>query len=130
MNNSKRSITCRAIGAAISLVFAATTGSAPKSTAADAHGLDLAGIDHSVQPGADFFAYANGGWLKTAQIPPDRSSYGVGEMLVEITNKRTAALIQEAETHVASQSKEGRQVGDYYASFMDEAGIESRGLQP
>jgi len=130
MNTSKRSITCRAIGAVLSLVFAASTGSAPKSTTAAAHGLDLAGIDHSVQPGADFFAYANGSWMKTAQIPPDRSSYGVGVMLVEITNKRTAALIQEAEAHAASQSAESRQVGDYYASFMDEAGIESRGLQP
>src|ERR1700722_7042333 len=128
MNNSKRSATCRAIGAAISLVFAASTGSAPKSTAD--HGLDLAGIDHSVQPGADFFKDANGTWLKTAQIPPDRSSYGVGEMLAELTNKRTAALIQEAETHAASQSAESRQGGEYYASFMDEAGIESRGLQP
>ena len=130
MNPPKRSITCLAIGAAVSLVFAVSTGSAAKSSASVAHGLDLAGIDHSVKPGDNFFAYANGTWLKTVQIPPDRSTYGVGAMLVEITNKRTAALIQEAGAHSASQSAESRQVGDYYASFMDEAGIEARGLQP
>jgi putative endopeptidase len=130
MNTSERSIRRRAIGAALSLLLAASVGSAPKSTAPVVHGLDLAGIDHSVQPGADFFKYANGAWLKTAQIPPDRSSYGVGAMLIEVTNKRTATLIQEAGAHAASQSGESRQVGDYYASFMDEAGIESRGLQP
>jgi predicted metalloendopeptidase len=130
MNTSKRSIARRAIGATASLALAAGAGSAPETVTAVAHGLDLAGIDRSVQPGADFFAYANGNWLKTAQIPPDRSSYGVGAVLVELTNERTAALIHEAEVHSPSQGAESRQIGDYYASFMDEAGIESRGLRP
>jgi predicted metalloendopeptidase len=130
MNTSKLAVTWRAIGAAIGLAVAVNAGSAPAPASAGAHGLDVVGIDRSVQPGADFFAYANGNWLKTAQIPPDRSSYGVGAMLVETTDKRTAALIQEAEVHSASQSAESRQVGDYYAGFMDEGRIESRGLQP
>ena len=130
MNTSKRFMTRGAIVTALSFLSAASIGAAANSTAPAAHGLDLAGIDHSVQPGADFFAYANGAWVKSTQIPPDRSSYGVGAMLVEITNKRTAALIQEAGAHGASQSAESRQVGDYYAGFMDEAGIESRGLKP
>jgi putative endopeptidase len=130
MNTSKLSVTGLALGAAIGLAFAAGAVCAPEPAPAIAHGLDVAGIDRAVQPGADFFAYANGNWVKTAQIPPDRSSYGVGAILIEITNKRTAALIQEAGAHAASQSVEGRQVGDYYAGFMDEAGIEARGLQP
>jgi putative endopeptidase len=130
MNTPTRSIAWRAIAAAISLALAAGAGSAPDSATAGAHGLDLAGIDHSVKPGADFFAYANGNWLKTTQIPSDRSAYGVGVMLVEITDKRTAGLIQETDVRTSSQSAETRQIGDYYASFMDEAGIESRGLRP
>jgi putative endopeptidase len=130
MNTSTLALTCRAIGAAIGLALAANAASTPESAPAGAHGLDVSGIDRSVQPGADFFAYANGNWLKSTQIPPDRSSYGVGAMLVEITNKRTADLIQEAGVPTPSQSAESRQVGDYYAGFMDEARIESRGLQP
>jgi predicted metalloendopeptidase len=130
MNTSKLSVAGRAMGVAISLAFAASAVCAPQPAPAIAHGLDLAGIDRSVQPGADFFAFANGSWVKTAQIPPDRSTYGNGAILVEITNKRTAALIQEAGGHGAAQSSVGRQVGDYYAGFMDEAGIEARGLQP
>jgi predicted metalloendopeptidase len=130
MNTSKRCVTGRAASAAMGLAFAASAVCAPESAPAIAHGLDVAGIDRSLQPGADFFAYTNGNWVKTAQIPPDRSGYGVGDILIEITDKRTAALIQEAGAHSASQSVESRQVGDYYAGFMDEAGIEARGLQP
>lgn len=130
MKACSRSIAGCASAATISLLIAASAGSAPETAAAPAHGLDLAGIDHSVQPGADFFAYANGNWMKTAQIPPDRSAYGDGVMLVELTDKRTAALIQAADVRSASQSAESRQIGDYYATFMDEAAIESRGLQP
>ncbi|HSY08860.1 MAG TPA: M13 family metallopeptidase [Steroidobacteraceae bacterium] len=130
MKACSRSIASCASAATISLLIAASAGSAPETAAAPAHGLDLAGIDHSVQPGADFFAYANGNWMKTAQIPPDRSAYGVGVMLVELTDKRTAALIQAADVRSASQSAESRQIGDYYATFMDEAAVESRGLQP
>ena len=47
-----------------------------RAGARDRAGLDLAGIDPSVAPGDDFFAYANGTWLKTTEIPPDRASYG------------------------------------------------------
>src|ERR1700689_5355264 len=104
MNPSKLSLACRATGAAIGLAFAASAVCAAEPAPAVAHGLDVAGVDRSVQPGADFFAYANGNWLKTAQIPPDRSAYGVGAMLIELTSKRTAALIQEAGAHGASAS--------------------------
>jgi putative endopeptidase len=130
MNIPKGSLACRAIAAMIGLALAASALCAPESAPAAPHGLDLAGIDRSVQPGADFFAYANGNWLKSTQIPPDRSAYGVSTMLVELTNKRTAALIQEADVRSRSEGAESRQIGDYYASFIDEAGIESRGLRP
>jgi putative endopeptidase len=126
----KRSNACRAIATTVSLALVASAASTPESAPAAPHGLDLAGIDRSVEPGTDFFAYANGSWLQRTQIPPDRSAYGVGAMLVEVTTKRTAALIQEADKHAPSQSAEARQIGDYYASFMDESGIESRGLRP
>ena len=49
------------------------TSPLPHAAAATVSGLDLAGIDRSVRPGDDFFAYANGAWLKATQIPPDRS---------------------------------------------------------
>jgi putative endopeptidase len=125
MNTLQQFIVGRAALVAISLALAVGADSAPLT-----HGLDLAGIDHAVQPGENFFAYANGTWLKNTEIPADRSNYGVGAVLVEVTNKRTVALIQEADAHGAAKSPEARQIGDYYAAFMDEAAIETQGLRP
>src|SRR6266853_856897 len=70
--------------------------SAPAGTDAKSTGLDLAGVDKAVAPGDDFFAYANGSWMKSTEIPADRSTWGSGEMLAEVTGKRTADLIAEA----------------------------------
>jgi putative endopeptidase len=95
---------------------------------ADGHGLDLTAIDRSVTPGDDFFRFANGAWLKRTTIPADRATYGPSDMLIELTAKRTAKLIQAA-AH-APAGTDARKVGDYYASFMDQARIEQQGLKP
>ncbi|MGZ3406251.1 MAG: M13 family metallopeptidase, partial [Polyangia bacterium] len=93
-------------------------------------GLDLVGMDHGVAPGDDFFAFANGAWMKATEIPPDRSSYGTGAQLDELTNKRTAELIADSAKGATPAGSEAKKIGDYYASFMDEAGIEQKGLAP
>jgi putative endopeptidase len=92
-------------------------------------GLDLAGMDTSVKPGDDFFKYANGTWLAKTEIPADRSNFGTGAMLVEKTAKRVADLIQEAAKH-ADPGSDAKRVGDYFATYMDEATIETKGLAP
>jgi putative endopeptidase len=102
----------------------------PTATAPAAHGIDLDGLDRSVAPGDDFFAYANGTWLKKTEIPSDRSSYGIGSMLDELTSQRTAALIKEAASRRAPAGSEARKIGDYSSSFMDEAAIEAKALRP
>ena len=93
-------------------------------------GLDTAGMDTAVAPGDDFYAYANGGWLKATPIPPDKSSYGAGSILSDETRQQTVALIQDAAKAGPGASAETRKVADFYASFMDEAGIEAKGLTP
>jgi putative endopeptidase len=92
------------------------------------HGLDLAGIDKSVDPGDDFFGYTNGEWMKTTPIPNDRSSYGVFDMVAEEANRRTADLIKEAGK--SAKDAEARMVGDYYDAYMNEKAIEDKGLTP
>lgn len=93
-------------------------------------GINLAGMDHMVKPGNDFFSYANGTWVKHTDIPADRSSTGPTQDLEELTEQRTADLIRNmAKTHPAAGSNE-RKIADYYAAFMDEADIEKSGLAP
>jgi putative endopeptidase len=100
------------------------------AAAALATGLDLGGIDRSVAPGDDFFRHANGTWLKTTEIPPDRASYGPGAALIELTTKRTSEIVQEAAKAGAAEGSAAQRVGDYYASLVDQAAIDAKGLAP
>ncbi len=93
-------------------------------------GLDLTGIDKSVAPGDDFNGYTNGAWLKTTEIPPDKPSYGPDNILVDETRKRTVALIQQSADAADKTSGGARKIGDFYASYMDESGIEAKGAAP
>jgi putative endopeptidase len=92
--------------------------------------LDVAGMDRSVKPGDNFFEYANGTWLKQTEIPADRSTYGGSAILIELTDRRVADLIQETAKANAPAGSDLRKIGDYYASFMDTAAIEAAGLKP
>jgi predicted metalloendopeptidase len=87
-------------------------------------------IDRSIKPGDDFYRYANGGWLKSTEIPAGRSSYDTRAILNEKTAQRVRELIQNAAAAHAAEGSITQKVGDYYASYMDEDGIESKGLTP
>jgi putative endopeptidase len=104
--------------------------SAQTDHATDSIGIDLGGMDRSVKPGDDFFAYSNGTWLKQTEIPADRSSYGAGAILGDLTDRRVADLIQEAAKGSAPAGSDRRKIGDFYASFMDTTAIEAAGLKP
>ena len=107
--------------------------------AAYSPGIDLSGMDKSVRPGDDFFAYANGSWLKSVSIPADRPSWGTGAELSELTDQRVAELIQKAGAAVGAENPgdsggsaglEARKIADFYTAYMDEVGIEQKGLAP
>jgi len=102
---------------------------APASTAPDI-GINLSYIDKSVKPGDNFFDYSNGAWLKTAQIPADRSSTGAFYDIFEITEKHTADLIKNAGAGNPAAGSNARKIADYYAAYMDTAAIDKAGLTP
>lgn len=93
-------------------------------------GVDTPGMDTSVAPGDDFYRYVNGKWVDTTEIPPDRSAYGMFTRLAEDASQQTRALLEAAVQSDAAPGTEDRKLGDYYASFMDEAAIEARGATP
>jgi putative endopeptidase len=103
---------------------------AAAAPAAPISGIDLAGIDKSVQPGDDFNAYANGEWLKTAEIPADRSSTGVFVKVFELSEQRNKDLIQSIAASKPAAGTDDARIADYYTAYMDDATIEKRGLEP
>lgn len=85
-------------------------------------------IDHAASPCDDFFAFANGNWLRTAEIPDDEVGTGVW---LEVRDANKAALREIAEEAMAAGADTGsdRQlVGDFYATGLDEASVDAAGL--
>jgi predicted metalloendopeptidase len=103
---------------------------AASATHAGLHGIDESAIDTSVVPGDDFFHYANGAWLKRTEIPADRSSYGVWSVLFDRAQQRTRDLLEKAASGSAPAGSDERKIGDYYATYLDEQTIESKGIGP
>ena len=92
--------------------------------------LDLSSMDTSVDPCEDFYTYSCGGWKQANPIPSDQSSWSVYAKLARDNQQYLwgilAGLAKNTEGRNAAQQK----IGDYFASCMDEASIEKRGLTP
>jgi len=87
-------------------------------------GFDLTGMDKSVQPGDDFYGYANGTWAKNTQIPADKSNYGMFTALADLSQKRTQEILEAAKADPNSM------IGRAYSSYLDTAAVEAKGLAP
>ena len=108
-------------------LLVANAQAAPKP---ETHGIDVANMDRSVKPGDNFYLYCNGDWIKRTEIPPDRGRLSVFSTLADLSDKRTAALIEEAAKSGGAAGSSARKIADLYNSYMDEAGIEAKGLAP
>jgi putative endopeptidase len=93
-------------------------------------GYNPAAMDTSVKPGDDFFAYVNGSWYKKAEIASDRTFVGIDSVLNDQIDKDVRAIIENAAKNPTQFGATGQQIGDFYASWMDEPAIEARGLEP
>ena len=117
---------------ALALAAGASAGAAAAPTAAKPQygtwGVDYASMDRSVKPGDDFFAYAEGAWLKAASIAPDKTGAGYNYDLPDIAERDVRAIALAAERRPDTPA--ARQIADVYAAWMDTRGIEARGLAP
>jgi putative endopeptidase len=93
-------------------------------------GFDAAGMDRSVKPGDNFFDFVNGTWTRTTEIPADRSSWGAFNLLADLSDQRIRSIIEESARANAPAGTNARKVGDFFASYMDEAAIEAKGVSP
>ncbi|HEX4871794.1 MAG TPA: M13-type metalloendopeptidase [Nevskiaceae bacterium] len=91
-------------------------------------GIDRSTFDASVRPQDDLYRAVNGSWLKNTPIPADKSNYGSFTRLADDAEAQLRVIIEElaAKTDKAPGSIE-QKVGDFYASFMDEAALNQRG---
>lgn len=91
--------------------------------------FSMTDLDTSKDACTDFGGYVNGKWLAANAIPGDRTSWGAFEMLAE---RSLAAQRQLAEQAAAMTDATGveKLVGDFYATGMDAAKINTQGIKP
>jgi predicted metalloendopeptidase len=93
-------------------------------------GIDTTSFDRSIRPQDDFFHFVNGGWIRRTPIPDDAARWGSFDELAERSRDAMRTVLEEAARSSAPAGSEERKVGDYYASFLDSARVESLGVAP
>jgi predicted metalloendopeptidase len=117
------------VAAALAAVVAGGVATAQQSSLKS--GLDPAQFDKSVRPQDDLFRHVNGGWLAKTEIPADRPMYGTFVQLDERAEANLYALIEElAGSPDKRPGSTAQQVGDFYAGFMNESGVNALGTDP
>jgi putative endopeptidase len=93
-------------------------------------GLDTRAMDPTADPCVDFFRYACGNFAKLHPIQPDRASSSVGVILGEYTSRALHDILEHAAQPRGDRAANEQKIGDAYASCMDAAAIDQRGLAP
>ena len=114
------------IGAAALLLVSACTDNTPQPQS----GIELQYMDTSVAPGDDFFRYVNGKWLKTTDIPADKSNYGTFGILSDEAQDNVRKIIEASATGDFVEGSDEQKVGDLYKSYMDFDTRDARGVAP
>jgi endothelin-converting enzyme/putative endopeptidase len=112
-------------GAALAIASPAVSAQGPRY---GTWGVETKDMDPSVKPGDDFFAYAEGTWLKTHPIPADKTGAGYNYELPDEIEQQVRKMVEDVTAK--ADSPISQKIGDAYAAWMDEAGIEQRGLAP
>ncbi|MDP9984058.1 putative endopeptidase [Pseudarthrobacter oxydans] len=93
-------------------------------------GIDLPNIDASVRPQDDLYQHVNGTWLQSTEIPDDRPLEGTFTALRDGSELAVKEIILDAAARGAESTGIEQKIGDLYNSFMDEAAVEAKGLDP
>jgi predicted metalloendopeptidase len=109
---------------------AAANAASIASRPALASGIATQYIDPAVRPQNDFFAHLNGKWLQTVEIPADQASWGSFDQLYEDSLAQLRGIIEKVSANGAARDADATRIGDFYASFMDEARLEQLGIAP
>jgi endothelin-converting enzyme/putative endopeptidase len=92
--------------------------------------LDVKAMDRSVEPCADFYQYSCGNWMVANPIPPDQASWSVYGKVGDDNAHYLWGILEEAAKPSMVRTKAQAEIGDYFASCMDEGAIDKLGAAP
>jgi putative endopeptidase len=105
-------------------------GTETAAVAGTALGIQPAWMDKAVKPGDDFNLFANGTWLKTTEIPADRSNVGAHWIADQQLETNLAQLIGDLQKSTPEAGTDAARVKAYYDAFLDTATIDKLGMAP
>ena len=106
----------------------AETQPRPRTTEDRVSSSREAAVDADIEPGDDFFGYANGAWLKAAVIPDGKDRRSVRDDLNVLARRQIMAILDDA--GAAPPGSLARKVADFRGAFRNQAAIEERGVAP
>jgi putative endopeptidase len=89
-----------------------------------------ANIDTSVNPGDDFFQFANGGWLKSHPIPASEASWGIGFVVRDDLYEKLRKISEDAAKSPGAAGSDEQKIGDFWAAAVDEQLADKQGIAP
>lgn len=93
-------------------------------------GIDFAGRDESVRPQDDFFRSWHGTWLDEFEIPSDKAEYAAFTALHDTAQEQLRDIITELAESAPEVDSVAGKIAALYASYMDTAVRDGRGLSP
>ncbi len=82
-------------------------------------GIELEYVSSTLKPGADFYLYANDGWLENTEIPADQSNWGSFSVIDDAVKANIRAIIEEAAAAHAPEGSDAQKVGDFFKSYTN-----------
>src|SRR5579862_886035 len=120
--------------AVVTLALGTPAFSQSDATAADAKPelrvFDRSLIDQTIDPCANFYRFSCNGWFKKNLLPPDQVSYGRFTELFELNRLHLKEILEGAAAPSATRTANEQKIGDEYASCMDTAAINKKGISP
>jgi putative endopeptidase len=93
-------------------------------------GIDLKNLDTTAVPGADFYQYACGGWMKNNPLTGEYARFGSFDKLAENNRKQLRELIEEIAAKPADKGTVEQKIGDLYNLAMDSVKLNKDGIKP
>ncbi len=114
----------------IAIVVGVTAWKGEKKKKSMVKAIDPANMKVSVNPGENFFEYANGSWMENNPIPDEYSQYGAFTVIYEDNQKQLKSLVEEVSAQKdTKQGSINQKIRDLYNSGMDTNKIEKLGIK-
>lgn len=112
---------------ALALALAACSGN---KDAVCTTGIKIENLDKTALPGADFYQYACGGWIKANPLSPEYARFGTFDQLAENNRQQLKELIEELSVQESAPGTIAQKIGDIYNMAMDSVKLNAEGVAP